>query len=302
MSSFVNRSDLRLCSFCRKNEDEVQMLVEGPNPWLFLCEECVKTVLGAYQAKYKDLPEANDVEQGYERIVREIRFPPEYYHSGMTILSNFAKIIRSKYSNSEIKVAIQQKDTEIILIIESEEGCIEKIKETMHQYSMVLCGDMMPEEFCETSAEAIELKSQLRIAKVQLETQKDILESERRANDDSKKRLENLESQYRDFTCLFSKLLDHAHEEASALLKALKTLSNRQTDSVKQALALLSSVIDKGIDAGDEEAVKQALTTVKLESPGLFEKVNDILLNSVSGAGGQFLHEWLSAIYTVLTK
>ncbi len=68
-------------------------------------------------------------------IVRFIEFSPEYYQSGMSILSYFGKILWQKYPNKNVKVRIEQNDLKVKMIIDTPEGNKEEIEKALKEYS-----------------------------------------------------------------------------------------------------------------------------------------------------------------------
>jgi len=112
----------------------------------------------------------------FERLIeRSIEFPPEYKQAGVSILNYFAEIIRKKYPESEATVQIKQDGLKVTMIIDTAKGEREIIEKTLNDYGLVITGQMTPEQFTDDKHQIIELKSELRIAQVRIEMQKDLL-------------------------------------------------------------------------------------------------------------------------------
>lgn len=109
-------------------------------------------------------------------INRSIEFPPEYHQAGLGILNYFGTVLREKYPDHKAKVKIEQDGLKVRLIIESENGDREIIEKALEEYEMVVRGETAPEELFESKAKVLELKSELRIAQVRIEGQRDIIE------------------------------------------------------------------------------------------------------------------------------
>lgn len=110
------------------------------------------------------------------RTVRAIEFSPEHFQAGVLILNYFGTVLREKYEHLEAKVRIQQDGLKVTLIVESETGEREEIEKALTEYGLVISGEMSPEKFYKDNPlKVIELKQQLQMAQVQIDTQKQML-------------------------------------------------------------------------------------------------------------------------------
>ncbi len=116
-----------------------------------------------------------DTERNPNRIIRLIEFPPEYHQSGVSILNYFGTVLRKKYPENRAKIRIEQDGLKVTMTIDPLQGEREVIEKTLTEYGLVITGNMTPEKFTEDPLLVIELKSQLRIAKAQVETQRDLI-------------------------------------------------------------------------------------------------------------------------------
>lgn len=108
-------------------------------------------------------------------VNRSIEFPPQYHQAGLGVLTYFGTILREKYPNHDAKVRIEQDGLTVRLVIESENGDREIIEKALQEYEMVVLGERPPETLLENPASVIDLKNELRIANVRIESQRDII-------------------------------------------------------------------------------------------------------------------------------
>lgn len=108
-------------------------------------------------------------------VNRSIEFPPEYHQAGLGILSYFGTVLREKYPGNDAKVKIEQDGLTVRLIVESENGNREVIEKALQEYELVLRGERPAEALFENPAKVIELKNELRIAQVRIDSQRDII-------------------------------------------------------------------------------------------------------------------------------
>lgn len=108
-------------------------------------------------------------------INRSIEFPQEYHQAGLGILSYFGTVLREKYPDHNCKVRIEQDGLRVRLVIESENGDKEVIEKALQEYELVVRGETPPESFFENKARVLDLKNELRIAQVRIESQRDLI-------------------------------------------------------------------------------------------------------------------------------
>lgn len=104
-----------------------------------------------------------------------IEFPPEYYQAGLGILNYFSQYLHKNYPDENATVKIEQNGQSIRLIIISEDGDREVIEKALTEYEMIVTGNGNPEDFTNSKELVLELKSELRVAQVRVETQQDII-------------------------------------------------------------------------------------------------------------------------------
>lgn len=108
-------------------------------------------------------------------INRSIEFPPEYHQAGLGILSYFGTVLRDKYPGHNAIVRIEQDGLRVRLVIESENGEKEVIEKALQEYELVVRGETEPEAFFDDKAKVLELKNELRIAQMRIESQRDLI-------------------------------------------------------------------------------------------------------------------------------
>ncbi|MFY7671618.1 hypothetical protein ACOSP6_11090 [Tenacibaculum sp. MEBiC06402] len=112
-----------------------------------------------------------------ERVIvnNSIEFPEELYLAGLGILNYFGTYIQQKYPKEKIKVKIEQENYLVRLIIEGEEGAREVVEKALQEYQLIVTGERNPEQLTDDPKIILGLKSELRIAKVRIENQRDII-------------------------------------------------------------------------------------------------------------------------------
>ncbi len=108
-----------------------------------------------------------------ENIIRKIEFSPEHHSAGMSILQNFGKLLRDKYSEFPVKVTISQEDLRVKMIITPPDGKRVEVEEYLNKYGLVIKGEITPEEFVHEPLQLAELKGELMMARTRIEIQRE---------------------------------------------------------------------------------------------------------------------------------
>ena len=227
-------------------------------------------------------------------IKRTIEFSPEYSQAGITILSYFAKIVRNKYPETPVTVRIEQTENEVTLVVDTPKGEAERIERTLEEYGRVVIGDLAVEDFLENKVEAIELKTQLRAAYLQLESARDIIQLKSEHQDDLKDRIVSLERSNSDLKQMIGGLLMPARDHQASMIEALNELIKGQKKMVVSALKTISD----GLESKQvrTEKVQHALETLHAKEPGILDNVKVFASKAATGTVGQILYDLISML------
>ncbi|HCR3201121.1 TPA: hypothetical protein ON439_003426 [Morganella morganii] len=135
---------------------------------------------------YSDIPPENeievieisssvDIDDGSLVINRCIEFSPEYHQAGLGILNYFGTYLREQYPDEDATVKIEQKGLHVRLIVKTADGKSEVIDKALHEYELIMSGSESPERFAKSDKLVLDLKNELRIANVRIESQRDLI-------------------------------------------------------------------------------------------------------------------------------
>lgn len=183
----------------------------------------------------------------------------------------------------KVKVNIEQEDLMVRMIIKTDEGNIEKIEKTLEEYGLVIKGEMPINEFISDPYQVAEFKHQLRIAHVQLESQKDLLALTKNMHE---QRIFNLE--------------EEVNYLRSCIAKGLKLPDNKDI-ILESAIRLIDNKITKDINLQDFLEVKEALHNIQQINQPLFVRIVDkinllFIQGSISGVAGNALYDLIKTL------
>lgn len=273
-------------------ERQLNSFKDNKNIMLYFCILLANRILDEINS-YTDFR----CQKSIHKIIKSISFPPEYQQAGITILSQFANIVREKYKDQSVNVTITQDGHDVILVIETHDGVIkEQVVETMKDYHLVLIGDKTPEQFLDNRVSALELRQQLRIAKIQLENKIELLEVEKRHSSQLYGHNLTLQKQYDEIVNILSLSLANSKQETQLIINALNNLSSQSLSTTRDALCLIKTKFENGIIEDDEEEIKKALNKIKTNDPGIFKRIIQIFESTSTSVAGNYLYNWLVSV------
>jgi len=128
-----------------------------------------------YSPDVVELEEDTHEEEAAHVIDRCIEFPPEYHQAGLGILNYFGTYLREQYPHEEAAVKIEQHGLKVRLVVTTESGRTETIEKALHEYELIVTNQVPPERFAQSDKLVLELKNELRIAQLRVETQQDMI-------------------------------------------------------------------------------------------------------------------------------
>lgn len=218
-----------------------------------------------------------DILDNKNSIMKSISFKSEYFKAGITILQNFGTLLNDKYPDGGIAFSIKQDGLKITMVIEHPKGEKETVEDYLNRYGLVVTGKLPPEEFSSDPIMVLDLKRQL----IQVESdlkwsnEKQLLLTNTINGQD--RQIENLSNQLKYFQKQLSDVLSNTHLEVNGLLELLNRGDN-QTESLIQPL--INSINNENI-----QETQSTLEHIKKNDSSLFQKLNDLVLNTMSSAG-----------------
>jgi GAF domain-containing protein len=252
------------------------------------------------ERKVKHLQTLVDTASIEPYILRSIEFSPEHHETGMTILNYFGTVLRQKYPGMKVKVIIEQDNLMVRMIIQTDEGNIEKIERTLGEYGLVIKGELPLEDFFSNPFEILQLKNQIKIANLQLENQKELLGLQKSLQGD---KISELEEEVKWLRSHVANILIYSQNNIAAIKEVIREsreLLDSRDGILESAISLIGKKLQDGITQNDLPEVKQTLDLIHERNPNFFEKFVDklnilIIQGSISGVAGNLLYDLIKS-------
>lgn len=224
------------------------------------------------------------------QIIKSISFKSEHQKAGITILQNFGSLLNEKYPDGGVAFTIKQEGLKVIMVIEHPEGEKETVEDYLNRYGLVVTGRIPPEDFSSDPLMVLDLKRQL----IQVESdlkwadEKQLALTSTINKQDNE--IERLSNHIKYFQNQLTDVLSNKHIEIKNLLELINR-GDIQTESLIQPLI-------KSINSENIQGTQNALEHIKDNDSSLFQKLNDLVLNTIasSGANAPAWIEYLSKI------
>lgn len=215
-------------------------------------------------------------------IDRCIEFPPEYHQAGLGILSYFGTYLREQYPDENASVKIEQHGLTVRLIVVANDGRSEVIEKALHEFELIMSGTEPPEKIAHSTNLILDLRNELRIAHVRLESQRDMLGMQNARVDQLMSLVGAALSQknsvlidFKPTITLKNDVVTDVNFDVVGLQETIKELLDELPRSNKAHIALedLSESLVEVETITDKESVKRSPAMKKLKD--IIEKVID---------------------------
>ncbi len=226
-------------------------------------------------------------------IVRSIEFAPEHFQAGVAILSYFGTVLRQKHPHTKATVRIEQDGLAIRLVVVTPDNEAEIIEKTLDEYGLVMSGRMTPAEYLVEPQHIRDLQNKLELANVELRWAQRQIDFEREGYG---QRIGNLDEEVHWLRERLSLLLtDGGRDSATAeLLGLLRDFQTYHDSTLNTALGILERALLREADSEGLETVREALSTIRVENPKLFERIRDFSVSAASSTAGRILYDLIT--------
>jgi len=230
-------------------------------------------------------------------IIREIIFPAEFKSAGVSILSYFSEILDKKYPETDASVSIIQDGNNITLKIESEKGEIGRIEKTLEDYGKVVNGLIEPKEMMGNTVDSIELTNKLELVQMELRLKEQSFQA---LHGSQVEMISSLETQVTELRTLIGSQLG----TVQSLSNIIQNLSENTKipPAVSLAIRTVSELAKQNHNEENEEKLKTALNTIKVEDKALFTTITKSIVNFSTSIAANMSTPWVLAVINSLPK
>ncbi|MEO1518848.1 MAG: hypothetical protein AAFV95_27785 [Bacteroidota bacterium] len=249
----------------------------------------------------------NEFHEGKFYLERSIEFPSQVRLAGLNLLAYYADRLERKYKDENLKVILKQDDQIVTLrVISENEEILEDIELDLEAYGEVLSNKRTPRSFIgNNDVEMIRLNNSLRMAEIQIDTEKSINQLQRGRVDELEKQ-NNLLNEYLGTLLQLQNKSFEITEKVSdtnlILNKAFFDSFNRVKGGItnRESLELLERVEESYVNGdivNDKKKVQKYLIELKEKDKSAFEKIKKLGYDISNSAAGNYLMELLGNIF-----
>jgi len=228
-------------------------------------------------------------------IYRTIEFSTENISAGLSILSYFDQVLKQKYKDIIATVRIEQNNSSVRLVIETNNGDVETIEKTLNDYGMVVKGELKASEFLSNSIDIERLNMKLEIASMELRHNQNIIALYETELGGNKNRIENLELQV-------TKLQDSLGDSLINTQNNLSSTLNRGDRLVSSVIELVQEYSNNGFTKDDELLLKAKVEEAHQYDKTITSELESLLKNTIYGVSGNSVFMFIQSLIQTLPK
>ncbi|OCQ21939.1 hypothetical protein A7985_09015 [Pseudoalteromonas luteoviolacea] len=248
-----------------------------------------------------------DTVEKQNEITKQLEFPPEYYQSGVNILSYFSEVLRQKYPDVQATVSIEQEGSKVRMIVSLPCGSIDIVERALETYSLVVINKADPRELLDNDLHIQQLSHKLEMANMEIRHTNSLLQIEQARHservNDYKDRVESLEQKVNSLTELFANqqsLTGQSQKTTQSQVGLMSAQVNQNNKTLDGLIASLESSSDTQLLLIDlketletntlsPKKAEEVATLICKQSPSTSKSLIDLMENSMYGASGNLL-------------
>lgn len=237
----------------------------------------------------------NDINQN-SWFDRSIEFDPEYRQAGVSILSFFSEVVRSEYSDQDVRIGILQEGSKVTLRVETPEGkLLEEIEKTLEKYGLIVMGGAPVESLSENRELIRDLKTKLEVTSLELRLRQD-------SHLENKKQYENriltLEDQVRQLHGMIGSSLAH-HTNLTEIIRSIIN-DNGHVNNLGLALETINNIATSDFSEESASKLKETIGNLEKESPGLTKRLAATMETIPANVMSSLASPWVQSIISSL--
>jgi len=229
---------------------------------------------------------------------RSIEFGPEYRQAGVSILSFFAEVVRSEYSDQNVKIGILQDGETVTLRVETPEGkLLKEIDKTLEKYGLVVMGSIPVESLSENKELIRDLKTKLEVTNLELRLrQENHLEQQKQYEG----RVLNLEDQVKNLHEMIGSNLAH-HTQLADMIKSIIS-DDKVSNSLQSAIDTINKLATSEYSEDSAKKIEESISLIENRSPGFVRRLATTLETVPASILSNLALPWMQSILIALPK
>jgi len=239
-------------------------------------------------------PQTNDEDKNW--FDRSIEFSPEFRQAGVSILSFFSEVVRSEYSDQDVRVGILQQGDKVTLRVETPDGTVLKeIEKTLEKYGLVVMGSAPVESLSDNRELIRDLKTKLEVTSLELRLRQ---ESHLEHRKQYENRIVSLEEQVKQLHGMIGSNLAH-YDRLTEIIRAIVS-NDKITKSLEKALNTIDKLAKSEFTEESARRLETSIIEIEKESPGLIIRLITTLETVPSSILANLVSPWVQTLFSSL--
>lgn len=247
-------------------------------------------------------------------IKKYIEFSNDNCQAGISILSYFGEVLKSKHPDTKNKIRIEQQENSVVMTIDTDYGNREIIEKTFNDYGLVLASKMPPETVFDSKMDVLAFKQKLERAEVEVRQTRDILQLKSDEHIDFKRSSRQEIEFLKQVICQQSQQLDQSHKTINTNSESIADMMRKQSSIVHMAFKTLKcneefhkktlldlqiieeKIVSDRLSEQDKEEITQCVESINNSSPEALSKLKAGLEQTMYGVSGNIVFNTVLSI------
>jgi len=229
---------------------------------------------------------------------RSIEFDPEHRQAGVSILSFFSEVVKSEFSDQNVRVGILQDGNKVTLRIETPEGeLLKEIEKTLEKYGLVVMGSAPIESLSENRELIRDLKTRLEVTNLELRLRQ---EAHLEHKEQYKNRIINLEDQVKQLHCMIGSNLAH-YTNLTEIIRSL-VADDRIIKTLGSALKIIDKISTSEFTEKSAKKLEDSLGEIEEKSPGLIKRLTQTMESVPASVLSNIASPWVQSFFWLVSR
>ncbi|HBC3487059.1 cell division protein FtsZ [Vibrio parahaemolyticus] len=226
------------------------------------------------------------------KLSKSITFEAHQASAGLSILSYFNEFLHQQYAGIEAKIKIEQVGNNVILVVETLFGEVQRIEKSLHDFGLLVVKKIQPENVLQSSLDVDRFKMKLEMSEMELRHTQNMLHLYQSENENYKSRVLSLEHQMENLQSVICSSLSMSQNHMSSQLSFCNDLP-------ENLIGIIEKYKNRKITDSDKHIIEQEIKKHVIDRHSNME-LKKFAENSLYGMAGNALYNLIISVLSTL--